>query len=560
METGGKTPANRGMTINLTGQGCWGAKRFINLIVLLSLLGGGIWPAECAQAQTLGNVTLAWDASTGTNIIGYRLYWGNASRTYNHVINAGNVTQATAAGIIAGVPCYFAATVYTSDGLESDFSDEVSHTVPSTNSPPVLVLTAPVSGAGYAAPATISLAASVIPNGHSITKVQFYSGSALLTEDTTAPYLFTWRRLSVGSYTLSAVAVYDAGNSVASTRATVTVTNPATPYSVTFASTSGTISGPLYVTNGAIAQPAYTTLTTGGQAVYGFITSAAGSYVVTALVNAPGLNNNSFYVNIDAQPTEPTMIWDIPVTQGFANRTVSWRGNGGTDASSPSGLDAQYAPAIFNLTAGTHQLIVRGREGNAQLGTITITPYGGTLGSNPPPGSVSGTNPTVPYGGATPLTNPAPVTSLTFASTSAVISAPYVISGSTIAQPAYTSLEASGQALYTFAVPATGNYVVTALVDAPSTDNNSLWFNIDAQPTDPLMVWDISVASGVVSQTASWRGNGIASSSNASGLTAQYVPKVFTLIAGTHCLILRGREGNCQVGTITIVPTSLPAN
>jgi hypothetical protein len=51
---------------------------------------------------------------------------------------------------------------------------------------------------------------------------------------------------------------------------------------------------------------------------------------------------------------------------------VSWRGNGVLDTNSPSGFDAQFTPQVFNLSAGTHQLIVVGREANTQLGQITI--------------------------------------------------------------------------------------------------------------------------------------------------------------------------------------------
>jgi hypothetical protein len=52
----------------------------------------------------------------------------------------------------------------------------------------------------------------------------------------------------------------------------------------------------------------------------------------------------------------------------------------------------------------------------------------------------------------------------------------------------------------------------------------------------------------------------VVSSANSSGLTAQFAPKVFNLSAGTHRLIIRGREGNVQLGQITIAPTTLPAN
>ena len=104
-----------------------------------------------------------------------------------------------------------------------------------TTSNPVIALSSPANGATFTAPATINLAASVTPNGHSITKVQFYNGTALLSEDTNAPYAFAWTGVATGSYTLTARAVYDAGSTVASAPVNTTVqgtvpnTNPANP-------------------------------------------------------------------------------------------------------------------------------------------------------------------------------------------------------------------------------------------------------------------------------------------------------------------------------------------
>ena len=75
-------------------------------------------------------------------------------------------------------------------------------------------------------------------------------------------------------------------------------------------------------------------------------------------------------MNIDAEPTNPNMIWDvISLTSGFQERNVSWRGSGTTD-------NNQFNPKIFTLSAGTHQLIIRGREPNVQLDRISIVPYG----------------------------------------------------------------------------------------------------------------------------------------------------------------------------------------
>jgi len=145
-------------------------------------------------------------------------------------------------------------------------------------------------------------------------------------------------------------------------------------FSLNIEATSGAISAPFYIANGAIVQPHYTSVTAGGEAVYTFNLGTAGNYVISAVVTAPSTDNNSFYVNIDAEPADPLTIWDIPVTFTPADETVSWRGAGGLDPASPSAFDAQYAPRVFTLSAGTHQLIVRGREGNCTLGTITIKP------------------------------------------------------------------------------------------------------------------------------------------------------------------------------------------
>ena len=91
--------------------------------------------------------------------------------------------------------------------------------------PPTIALTSPANNAAFTAPATISLAANITANGHTITKVQFYNGTTLLGEDAAAPYVFTWSSIAAGTYSLSAQAVYDSGSTVASTPATVTVTN-----------------------------------------------------------------------------------------------------------------------------------------------------------------------------------------------------------------------------------------------------------------------------------------------------------------------------------------------
>jgi len=155
------------------------------------------------------------------------------------------------------------------------------------------------------------------------------------------------------------------GGTGATANVSGTATAPPPGDNITFQAPSGILQSPLIATNGYIYQPLQTDVTSGGQALYNFNLLNAGDYVIQALVNAPDNGANSFYVNIDAQPQDPTMIWDVALTTGFERRTVSWRGNG-------TSISNQFAIKIFSLSAGPHQLIIVGRETNTQLEQVSI--------------------------------------------------------------------------------------------------------------------------------------------------------------------------------------------
>jgi sulfur relay (sulfurtransferase) complex TusBCD TusD component (DsrE family) len=207
-----------------------GLTRFLGVVLVLAAL------TASAQGQT--SVTLAWNRSAGTNIAGYKLYYGVASRTYTNANNVGNATNATISSLVSGKTYYFAATAYDASGSESDYSTEVVYTN-QVAALPTIVLSSPVSGASYTAPAAINCSASVTANGHTITQVQFYNGTTLLGTDATAPYSFSWNSVSSGTYTLSAKATYDSGSTVASSSANVTVTTVSLPSIVLTAPVSG---------------------------------------------------------------------------------------------------------------------------------------------------------------------------------------------------------------------------------------------------------------------------------------------------------------------------------
>ena len=105
--------------------------RFLGAILILTALN--------APVQALGavlppgrSVTLAWDPSPDPSVVGFNMYYGVASRTYTNMVNPGNVTSVTISGLVEGTTYFFAATAYDTLGMESEFSNEASYTVPGT--------------------------------------------------------------------------------------------------------------------------------------------------------------------------------------------------------------------------------------------------------------------------------------------------------------------------------------------------------------------------------------------------------------------------------------------
>jgi hypothetical protein len=103
-------------------------------------------------------VTLTWDASTGGNVAGYRVYYGAGSRNYTNNLNVANQTAAAVTGLRPGIQYFFSVVAYNTWGIESEFSNEISFTEPSLNLPPTLNSISAVTIAEDSAARTVSLA------------------------------------------------------------------------------------------------------------------------------------------------------------------------------------------------------------------------------------------------------------------------------------------------------------------------------------------------------------------------------------------------------------------
>ena len=148
---------------------------------------------NCVSTPVKTSVTLAWCPSpptTNNAIAGYKVYYGNGavtnwspdvyatnqppcpgvivqqgtnwSRTYTNMVEAGTNLTATVSNLVSAVTYYFAATAYDTNGLESDYSSEVSTTIPSPlmpKPPTNVVLSITAIGGGQ-----IQLQSKICPN------------------------------------------------------------------------------------------------------------------------------------------------------------------------------------------------------------------------------------------------------------------------------------------------------------------------------------------------------------------------------------------------------------
>jgi len=134
----------------------------------------------------------------------------------------------------------------------------------------------------------------------------------------------------------------------------------------TWDASSGLISSPFELIDGSLVQTIEAfSQDSVGKALYVFSVERSGDYIIKALVDAPSDGANSFLVNINDEPNIYTMVWDVEITEGFEERSVSWRGEG-------SHTENEHDPKVFYLEEGQHTLHVWGREANAKLSRLAI--------------------------------------------------------------------------------------------------------------------------------------------------------------------------------------------
>jgi RHS repeat-associated protein len=197
------------------------------------------------------------------------------------------------------------------------------------NAAPSVQLTAPATGMTASAPAAVDLTASASDSDGSIANVDFYVGSTLVGSDTTSPYTARWSATQAGTYSLTAVAKDNGGQTATSAVVSVTIrANVAPSVQLTAPMSGGQGTAPTTVivaaaatdSDGSIASVDFfagtTLLGTDATAPYSVTWSASqpGTYNLTAVARDNGAaTTTSQPVSASIAAPEPARPVSIPV-------------------------------------------------------------------------------------------------------------------------------------------------------------------------------------------------------------------------------------------------------
>ncbi len=268
-------------------------------------------------------------------------------------------------------------------GLSRDVTQTLS-VVSAVGSPPTATLISPTNGAVAVPGTAVSLAATALGVGGSISSVQFYAnGSAILTTPvTTSPYIGSFTPNLPGNYLIEAIATDDRGNTTVSNAATITAafTSPTatmtSPLGTQVAPTRATPGVPLTLTATATGGSGATVLlveflvagnvvgtrttpTVANGSTYSLLWTPTSSQLGIAQVTARVTDTNSLtatsnptYVSVVALTTPPPVITGVGVNPipGLGLQTLSTANIVATVA--PGNTSLNIASVEFFLTDG----------------------------------------------------------------------------------------------------------------------------------------------------------------------------------------------------------------
>ena len=457
------------------------------------------------------------------------------------------------------------------------------------NKVPTVSLTAPMNGATFGAPATISISANASDSDGTISRVDFYQGTTLLGTRTAAPYTITWSGVAAGSYSLTAQAVDNRGASKTSTAVSITVAGAkviiAAPSSGSIVygnsvTVSGSFAGAtdstVLVDNGNSTRLA----SLNGNAYTATIPIYVGPNTLRVVVARRDKTSDSASIVVTGN-TNPLLTFTAPSTTVFnapANVNLV------VDAVSPAGTISKVdffrnGTLLGSATAPPYQFFWSNVAAGTYSVTATATDANGYTGSTSLPVTVNGPNAsptaalTAPANGAS-FTAPATITLTATASdtdgwiTTVEFLRNGTVLGVTNIPPYSTTWSNVGAGSYTLSVRATDNRsavttsaAVTITVGAPnnpptvsltSPSTGSSYF----APANISLAANASDSDGSITRVDFYQGGTLIGSSTAN----PYVATWSSVGAGSYTLTAKATDNRGAVATSSPVNVAVTAN
>jgi len=140
----------------------------------------------------------------------------NIARTVSSVAVSGTKVSLTLASpVVYGDAVTVAYTKPSTNPLQTSAGGQASsltaqnvinNCLQTGNQPPFITITSPAKSNTFTSPATILIEATVSDPDGSISKVEFYNGATKLGEKLSYPFTYTWKDVTEGTYSLTAVA------------------------------------------------------------------------------------------------------------------------------------------------------------------------------------------------------------------------------------------------------------------------------------------------------------------------------------------------------------------
>ncbi len=179
-----------------------------------------IYIGSIIQNTTASQLEMTYDKSLA-NIVpatsSFTVRVNSVARTVNTVAISGTKIMLTlASAVVYGDIVTVTYTLPSSNPLQTASGGQavtisaqpvVNNCINAANTPPVVEISNPLKGNKYETNSTITLEAIASDQDGSISKVEFYNGAVKLVELTTAPYIYTWKDVAAGSYSITAVAM-----------------------------------------------------------------------------------------------------------------------------------------------------------------------------------------------------------------------------------------------------------------------------------------------------------------------------------------------------------------